>query len=121
MRGPGGKVELHAPCFAFALEELFDEGPAGTRFGAVVWVVPRGGRAAGMAFADGARLAVTGASLGGTHTLIGHAASTTHRQLDDAALEAAGIDPAGVRISIGLEDPDDLIADLLDSLDRLDG
>jgi cystathionine gamma-synthase/O-acetylhomoserine (thiol)-lyase len=99
---------------------LFDAGAQDTRFGAVVWVVPRGGRQAGMAFADGVRVAVTGASLGGTHTLIGHAASSTHRQLDDESLRAGGIDPAGVRISIGLEDADDLIADLLDSLERLD-
>jgi cystathionine gamma-synthase/O-acetylhomoserine (thiol)-lyase len=98
---------------------LFDAGSSGTRFGAVIWVVPRGGRPAGMAFADGVRLAVTGASLGGTHTLIGHAASSTHRQLDDESLHAGGIDPAGVRISIGLEDADDLIADLTASLERL--
>ena len=98
---------------------LFDKGRAGTRYGAVIWVVPRGGREAGMSFADGVELAITGASLGGTHTLLGHAASTTHRQLDEAALVAAGIDPAGVRVSIGLEDAEDLITDLTASLDRL--
>jgi cystathionine beta-lyase/cystathionine gamma-synthase len=58
-------------------------------------------------------------SLGGVHTLVSHVASTTHRQFDDAALAAAGIPPAAVRVSIGLEDADDLIADITAALDRL--
>ncbi|TAL20325.1 MAG: cystathionine gamma-synthase, partial [Frankiales bacterium] len=41
------------------------------------------------------------------------------RQLDGAALAAAGIDPGAVRISVGLEDPDDLVADLEQALDAL--
>jgi cystathionine beta-lyase/cystathionine gamma-synthase len=96
---------------------LFDRGPEGTRYGAIVTVTPHGGRAAGYAFADRLRVARVAASLGGTHTLTGHIASSTHRQLDDAALAAAGIDPGGVRFSIGLEDPGDLIADANQSLD----
>jgi O-acetylhomoserine/O-acetylserine sulfhydrylase-like pyridoxal-dependent enzyme len=44
-------------------------------------------------------------------------ASTTHRQLDDAALAAAGIDPGAVRFSIGLEDAADLVADAHQALD----
>jgi cystathionine beta-lyase/cystathionine gamma-synthase len=56
-------------------------------------------------------------SLGGTHTKVSHVASTTHRQLDDAALAAAGIGAAAVRISVGLEDPEDLVADLVQALD----
>ena len=58
----------------------------------------------------------TDASLGGVHTIVSHVASTTHRQLDDAALAAAGIAPAAVRFSIGLEDPDDLINDIRQAL-----
>ena len=69
-------------------------GPEGVRFGAIVTVTPFGGRDAGMAFADKLRLAALATSLGGTHTLVSHVASTTHRQLDDRALAAAGIDPA---------------------------
>ena len=98
---------------------LFDAGPEGTRFGAIVTVTPHGGRAAGYAFADRLRLARVAASLGGTHTLAGHVASTTHRQFDDAALAAAGIDPGAVRFSIGLEDGEDLIADAWQALDAL--
>ena len=95
--------------------KLFDEG----RYGAVVTVTPRGGRDAGMALCDGLRLISVATSLGGTHSVVSHVASTTHRQLDDAALTAAGIAPSAVRISVGLEDADDVIADVLGSLDQL--
>ena len=99
--------------------KLFDAGPEGTRWGAIVTITPRGGRAAGMAFADRLRTAQLATSLGGTHTKVSHVASTTHRQLDDAALSAAGIGPAAVRFSIGLEDSEDLIADIQQALDGL--
>jgi cystathionine beta-lyase/cystathionine gamma-synthase len=98
---------------------LFDAGPEGTRFGAIVTITPHGGREAGMAFADRLRIAQVATSLGGTHTKVSHAASTTHRQLDSAALAAAGIDPGAVRFSIGLEDAEDLIDDARRSLDSL--
>jgi prepilin-type processing-associated H-X9-DG protein len=98
---------------------LFDAGPEGTRFGAIVTVTPHGGREAGMAFADGLRIAQVATSLGGTHTKVSHAASTTHRQLDSAALAAAGIDLGAVRFSIGLEDAEDLIEDARLSLDSM--
>ncbi len=52
------------------------------------------------------------ANLGDTRSLIIHSASTTHRQLDENQQRAAGADPNVVRVSIGIEDPDDLIADL---------
>jgi cystathionine beta-lyase/cystathionine gamma-synthase len=95
---------------------LFDAGPEGTRFGAIVTITPYGGHAAGMALADGLRLALVATSLGGTHTVAGHIASTTHRQMDPAALAAAGIDPGAVRFSVGLEDADDLILDVTNAL-----
>jgi cystathionine beta-lyase/cystathionine gamma-synthase len=97
----------------------FDAGPEGTRFGAIVTVAPYGGPDAGMAFADRLRLAKIAASLGGAHTMVSHVASTTHRQLDQAALRAAGIDPGSVRFSIGLEDAEDLLADAMSALDSL--
>jgi cystathionine gamma-synthase/O-acetylhomoserine (thiol)-lyase len=89
------------------------------RYGAVVTVTPRGGRAAGMALVDGLRLVVRATSLGGTVSKAVHVATTTHKDLDEAALAAAGIDPGAVRFSIGLEDPEDLVADLVQALDRL--
>src|SRR5215472_10358140 len=97
----------------------FDAGPEGTRFGAIVTVAPYGGAEAGFAFADRLKLARMAASLGGTHTKVSHVASTTHRQMDGATLAAAGIDPASVRFSIGLEDAEDLLADAMSSLDSL--
>jgi cystathionine beta-lyase/cystathionine gamma-synthase len=95
--------------------KLFDEG----RYGAVVTITPEGDRAAGFALCDRLRLVARATSLGGTHSMVSHAASTTHRQLDDAALAAAGIGPATIRISVGVEDPEDVIADVVQALDAL--
>jgi cystathionine gamma-synthase/O-acetylhomoserine (thiol)-lyase len=99
--------------------KLFDAGSEGRRYGGVVTITPHGGRAAGMALCDALRLGRVATSLGGVHTLVSHVASTTHRQLDDAALAAAGIGPAAVRVSIGLEDADDLVADIGSALTGL--
>jgi len=52
------------------------------------------------------------ANVGDCRSLVIHPASTTHFRMDDAALAAAGIGPGTIRLSIGLEDADDLIADL---------
>ncbi|MDQ3880872.1 MAG: aminotransferase class I/II-fold pyridoxal phosphate-dependent enzyme [Chloroflexota bacterium] len=71
-----------------------------------------GGRAAGEAFLERLRVAVHATSLGGVETLCSHPASSSHRQLDERELAEAGLTPGLVRISIGLEDADDLIADL---------
>jgi len=95
--------------------KLFDGG----RYGGIVTITPRGGRDAGMRLCDGLRVGRVATSLGGVHTLVSHVASTTHRQFDDAALAAAGIPPAAVRVSIGLEDAEDLVADIAGALDRL--
>jgi cystathionine gamma-synthase/O-acetylhomoserine (thiol)-lyase len=95
--------------------KLFDAG----RYGAIVTVTPRGGYDAGMAFCDRLRLVAVATSLGGTHSLVSHVASTTHRQLDEQALAAAGVLPAAVRISVGLEDADDLVRDVVQALDQL--
>src|ERR1700722_1378915 len=100
-------------------KRLFDAGPEGTRFGAMVNVTVRGGRDAGMEFGDRLRVAQVATSLGGTHTVVSHAASITHRQLDEAALASAGIDPGAVRFSIGLEDSEDLISDAFTALEGL--
>ena len=94
---------------------LFDAG----RYGAIVTVTPEGGREAGMALCDRLRLVSIATSLAGTHSKISHVASTTHRQLSPEALAAAGIGPGAVRISVGLEDPEDLVADLEQAFDAL--
>jgi cystathionine beta-lyase/cystathionine gamma-synthase len=55
-------------------------------------------------------------SLGGAHTLVAHPASTTHRQMDPHARRAAGVADGLVRVSVGLEDADDLLADFSQAL-----
>jgi len=87
------------------------------RYGALVTFTPRGGREAGFRLVDHLQLVARATSLGGTVSKAVHVASTTHRALADEALRAAGIDPGAVRLSVGLEDPEDLVADLLRALD----
>jgi methionine-gamma-lyase len=77
-----------------------------------------GGTEAGMRFCNALELTWVAASLGGIHTLVGHAASTTHRQMDAEALGAAGIGEGLVRVSVGLEDPEDLIEDFDRALEK---
>jgi len=72
----------------------------------------RGSRAQGVAFIEALQLFSHLANVGDCRSLVIHPASTTHFRMDDAALAAAGIGPGTIRLSIGLEDPDDLIADL---------
>jgi len=53
------------------------------------------------------------------YSLAPHPATTTHRQLDDAELAAAGVSPDMVRLSVGIEHIDDLLADLAQALDAV--
>jgi O-acetylhomoserine (thiol)-lyase len=59
------------------------------------------------------------ANVGDAKSLIIHPASTTHRQLNDAELEAAGVRPGTIRLSVGTESVDDLIWDLEQALARV--
>jgi cystathionine beta-lyase/cystathionine gamma-synthase len=102
------------PDHAVALRVL-DHG----RFGAVLTVTPHGGWEQGMALVDGLRLVTRATSLGGTVSKAVHVASTTHRALTQEALTAGGIGPAAVRLSIGLEDAADLVADVVQALNTL--
>ncbi|HVA86477.1 MAG TPA: PLP-dependent aspartate aminotransferase family protein [Candidatus Saccharimonadales bacterium] len=74
-------------------------------------------KTAATAFIDALRMPPLTASLGSIHTIVTHPPSTTHRQLDAAALAAAGIAPGLLRASIGLEDLEDLQADFAQALD----
>jgi methionine-gamma-lyase len=85
-------------------------------YGGMVTFDLAGGRAAGLAFVARVRLAALATSLGGAETLVLHPASTSHRQMDTAKLRAAGIDEGSVRVSVGLEHPDDLWADFEQAL-----
>ncbi|MFJ2058548.1 trans-sulfuration enzyme family protein [Streptomyces sp. NPDC087908] len=77
---------------------------------------PAGGREAGRAFIERVRVARLALSLGGVETLVTHPASTSHRELDGAALAAAGIAPGLVRMSVGIEDVEDLWDDVEQAL-----
>ncbi|MEU6880786.1 aminotransferase class I/II-fold pyridoxal phosphate-dependent enzyme [Streptomyces sp. NPDC046712] len=70
-----------------------------------------GGREAGRAFIERVRIARLALSLGGVETLVTHPASTSHRELDAATLRAAGIGAGLVRVSVGIEDVEDLWGD----------
>jgi O-acetylhomoserine (thiol)-lyase len=72
----------------------------------------QGSRAQGAAFIEALKLFSHLANVGDCRSLVIHPASTTHFRMDDAALAQAGIGPGTIRLSIGLEDPDDLIDDL---------
>lgn len=75
-----------------------------------------GGRAAGARFLDALKLFTRLVNLGDAKSLATHPASTTHRQLDAAELERAGVSEDTVRLSIGIEHVDDLLADLEQAL-----
>ena len=72
----------------------------------------RGSRAQGRAFIEALKIFSHLANVGDCRSLVIHPASTTHFRMDDAALVRAGITPGTIRLSIGLEDADDLIDDL---------
>lgn len=75
-----------------------------------------GGRDAGRRFVESLRLVLLSPSLGDVKTLVMHPASTSHRQLDAAALAAMDIGEGTVRVAVGIEHPDDLWADLEQAL-----
>lgn len=88
-------------------------------FGGMAAFEVEGGVEAGQRFCDALELVWVAASLGGIHTLVCHAASTTHRQLDAEARRAAGIADGLIRLSVGLEDVEDLIEDVERALEKV--
>ena len=80
--------------------------------GALFTVAIKGGYNACLKFVDSLEIFSHVANLGDARSLVIHPASTTHRQLTTEQQKAAGSDPGLVRISIGIEDADDLIKDL---------
>jgi methionine-gamma-lyase len=81
---------------------------AGSTFGFSV----KGGEAEAFRLLDGLQVIKLAVSLGGTETLISHPASTTHSGVPKQTRDRIGITDGLIRISVGIEDPDDLIADL---------
>ena len=87
--------------------------------GAVFTFGVKGGYAAGKALVEGLQLFSHLANIGDTRSLVIHPASTTHAQLTEAQQIAAGAGPDVVRLSIGIEDPEDIIGDLEQSLAKV--
>jgi cystathionine beta-lyase/cystathionine gamma-synthase len=85
--------------------------------GAMLSVDLDGGREAGRAFCDALTIPERTASLGSVHTMVVHPPTSSHRALDARALAAAGITEGLLRISVGLEDEADLLADFDAALD----
>jgi O-acetylhomoserine (thiol)-lyase len=98
-------LETH-PDYALAQKLL----PKGA--GSIVSFGIKGGRAAGRKFIEAVRLASHLANVGDAKTLVIHPASTTHQQMDAAALAAAGVGEELIRISVGLEAAGDILDDL---------
>ena len=76
----------------------------------------KGGREAGRTFIDRLQLWSHLANVGDAKSLVIHPASTTHQQMDAATMQAAGLSEDLVRLSVGLEDPKDLVEDLKQAL-----
>jgi methionine-gamma-lyase len=86
-------------------------------FGGMLAFETKGGQAAGEAFMDNLQLCARATSLGGVDTVVSHPASTSHRQFTQEQLAASGISPGLIRVSVGCEDADDVVADFRQALD----
>lgn len=86
--------------------------------GAVFTFGIKGGKEAGVKFVDALEIFSNLANVADAKSLVIHPASTTHAQLDEAAQKAAGVSPDMIRLSVGLENIDDLIDDLSQALDK---
>jgi O-acetylhomoserine (thiol)-lyase len=104
VRYPGLETD---PSYAAARRTFSEAG-----FGALVTFGPKGGFDAGKAVINKVKLWSLLANIGDARSLIIHPASTTHSQLTPAEQETTGVTPDLVRLSVGLEHPDDLLADL---------
>lgn len=78
-----------------------------------------GGKAAGQAFIDNLELLYHVANIGDARSLAIHPASTTHSQLSEEDLLASGVTPGYVRLSIGIEHVDDILADIDQALAKV--
>jgi len=79
----------------------------------------KGGREAAVKFMDGLKLAAIVTHVADARTSVLHPASHTHRQLNDEELVAAGVTPDLIRFSVGIENVDDIIADIQQALDNI--
>lgn len=85
----------------------------------VISIVIKGGKAAAVKFMDGLKLASNEVHVADIRTCVLHPASATHRQLTDEQLVAAGVNPGLIRFSVGLENVEDIIEDIRQSLEKM--
>jgi methionine-gamma-lyase len=88
-------------------------------FGAMLWFEVRGGVTAGKQLMNSVKLCSLAENLGSVETLITHPVTMTHADVDAAERARVGITDGLVRLSVGLEDVEDLIDDLRQALDRV--
>ncbi len=86
------------------------------RGGTVIALEIRGGQAAAFRFLNALKIVIISNNLGDAKSIITHPTTTTHQRLSDAQRDALGITPGLVRLSVGIEDPSDLIDDLTQAL-----
>ena len=100
---------------------MFDRGPDGdTLYGGMVSFELRDAdEAAVFRFANALRLAVRATSLGDVHSMMTHPATTTHRNIGARRRAQLGIGDNLVRFSVGIEDPEDITADLMQALEQI--
>ena len=99
------------PQYDLAVRQLSDSG-------ALLAFEVAGGREQAERVFDSLELCLRASSLGGVDTVLLHPASTSHRQFTDDQLAAAGISPGLLRVSVGCEDGDDIVADFAQALER---
>ena len=85
----------------------------------VISIVIKGGKAAAVKFMDGLKLASNEVHVADIRTCVLHPASATHRQLTDEQLVAAGVNPGLIRFSVGLENVDDILDDIRQSMEQV--
>lgn len=88
-------------------------------FGAMLWFEVQGGVAAGKKLMDALELWSLAENLGSVESLVTHPVTMTHADVEEAERKRVGITDGLVRLSVGLEDPEDLMADLAQALDRV--
>lgn len=119
LNGHPGVEKVNHPSLATGREkELYDKYfPLGG--GSIFTVEIKGGREAALAFSEGLELFSLLANVADGKSLVIHPATTTHSQLSEEELRECGITPATVRLSIGTEHIDDIIADMQQALDKV--
>jgi cystathionine beta-lyase/cystathionine gamma-synthase len=90
-----------------------------TGFGAMLWFEVQGGVEAGKRLMDSVQLCTLAENLGSVETLITHPVTMTHADVEEAERQRVGITDGLVRLSVGMEDVEDLIGDLQTSLAKL--